>query len=542
MTPRNAANPRSQKVWHRVSYEPRTNALQCPSHTGLRPPVRSTTRSLIAVARDPLVSNPDTQCPSLPGWVPTADAATVVLGALTAHVAVFGALVLGPISIGDPWRVLVATLTVGGLRHYHLRTPSIYHRLCRTLRAGYHTDAFQAAWPIALATRIAVLLVGYLAVVSLGFPEGAPPIRVSNNEALNLGLRWDTGWYLNIAMEGYRWNEDEKGQQNIAFFPGYPLVTAAVANLLGSQSVFRQPQTRPPRQAIERLQQRFLSSAILVSLFAFLWSMVWLYRLAREHLDEPAARGTLLLLATYPFAVFFSAAYSESLMLLSIVAGFYHFRHEKWIAAAGWGLLAGLTRPNGFLLTGPLGIICVRQLLARRSTGASREARARHALLAGAVAAMPIVGALIFSGFIYRLTGDPLAWREAHTAWGRDYTGFPPLFVWLGAFGENGIMHYTSSQPIEALNALFAVLTCTLIWPVTRKLGPEYGLLMVLNVVPPLLFGGFLSMGRVTSLLFPMFMYLALVLADRQRQAVVCGFACIQGLAAVLFFTWHRFL
>ena len=103
-------------------------------------------------------------------------------------------------------------------------------------------------------------------------------------------------------------------------------------------------------------------------------------------------------------------------------------------------------------------------------------------------------------------------------------------------------MHYTSSQPIEALNALFAVLTCTLIWPVTRRLGPEYGLLMVLNVVPPLLFGGFLSMGRVTSLLFPMFMYLALVLADRQRQAVVCGFACIQGLAAVLFFTWHRFL
>ena len=43
---------------------------------------------------------------------------------------------------------------------------------------------------------------------------------------------------------------------------------------------------------------------------------------------------------------------------------------------------------------------------------------------------------------------------------------------------------------------------------------------MVLNVVPPLLFSGFLSIGRVTSLLFPLFMY----------------------LAAVLFFTWHRFI
>ena len=49
-------------------------------------------------------------------------------------------------------------------------------------------------------------------------------------------------------------------------------------------------------------------------------------------------------------------------------------------------------------------------------------------------------------------------------------------------------------------------------------------------------------MGRVTCLLFPMFMYLALVLADRQRQALAVGFACVQGLAAVLFFTWHQFL
>ena len=65
---------------------------------------------------------------------------------------------------------------------------------------------------------------------------------------------------------------------------------------------------------------------------------------------------------------------------------------------------------------------------------------------------------------------------------------------------------------------------------------------MMLYVGPPLLFGGVLSMGRTTSLLFPMFLYLALVLTDRRRQTLVGGFACVQGLAAVLFFTWHRFL
>ena len=155
---------------------------------------------------------------------------------------------------------------------------------------------------------------------------------------------------------------------------------------------------------------------------------------------------------------------------------------------------------------------------------------------------MPLVGVLIYSGFVYSLTGDPIAWREAHSACGRNYTGFPTLMTPIESVTERGLVEYTSAQPIEALNAVGAILACALIWPITRRLGPEYGLFMVLNVGPSLLFGGFLSMGRVTSLLFPMFMYLALVLADRQRQALAVGFAVVQGLAAVLFFTWHRFL
>ena len=227
-------------------------------------------------------------------------------------------------------------------------------------------------------------------------------------------------------------------------------------------------------------------------------------------------------------------------MLLAVVAAFYHFRHEKWIAAAGWGLLAGLTRPNGLLLAGPLAVIGLRQLLARRAAAQAGDRLVRHALIAAGVAAMPLVGTMIYSGFIYSLTGDPLAWREAHTAWGRSYSGFPTLMVPLESISERGA--YTTAQPIEALNAVGAILACALIWPITRRLGVEYGVFMILNVGPPLFFGGFLSMGRVTSLLFPMFMYLALVLADRQRQALAVGFAVVQGLAAVLFFTWHQFL
>ena len=490
----------------------------------------------------PPVPHVDHGNPSLPLWVRGADILTVVLAIVVLHVAVFGPLRLGPLSVGEPWRALIVWLAVAGLRHYRVRTPSLAKRLGAWLRGGWRSEAFQAVWPIVVVTRLSILLVGYLAVVSIGYPEGAPPIRVSDNEAFNLPLRWDTGWYLNIAMEGYYWEAENEGQQNIAFFPGYPLVTEGVATLLGAQAVFRPPLDRPPAEAIAQLQYLFLGSALLVSLVSFGWGMVWLYRLTREYLDEPATRAALLLMAAYPFAVFFSAAYTESLMLLAVAASFYQFRHEKWASAAAWGLLAGLCRPNGFLLAGPLAVIALTQFLARRAAGETTGALKRHVLVALTVASMPVIGTLLYCAFIYTLTGDPLAWREAHTAWGRSYTGFPTLMTPLESITQRGVVEYTSAQPIETLNALGAVLACALIWPVTRRFGPEYGVFMLLNVGPPLLFGGFLSMGRVTSLLFPMFMYLAAVLADRQRQTLVCGFAAVQGLAAVLFFTWHRFL
>ena len=497
---------------------------------------------LAAFQHGPLVNTTVTSERSPPLWVRAADAATVILSALVVRVAVFGPLSVGGLSVGDPWRALALMTVVCGLRHYRVRTPAVHQRVWNGLRNRWRSDAVQAVWPIVVVTRPAVLLVGYLAVASIGFPEGAPPIRVSDNEALNLLLRRDTGWYLNIAMEGYQWSAETEGQQNVAFFPAYPLITEGVANLLGAQTVFRLPLDRPPRLAMERFQQFFLGSALLVSLLAFAWGLVWLHRLAREHLDEQSAGAAVLLLAAYPFAVFFSAAYTESLMLLAVVAAFYQFRHKQWMSAAAWGLLAGLTRPNGFLLAGPLAVIGLRQWRARPASDGARDQSVRHALVTGVVAAMPLVGMLIYSGFMHSLTGDPFAWREAHSVWGRSYTEFPTLIVPVGSLAGDGVVEYASTQPIELLNAAAAILACALIWPIARRLGTEYGVFMALFAGPPMLFGGFLAMGRTTSLLFPMFLYLALVLTDRRRQTLVGGFACVQGLAAVLFFTWHRVL
>ena len=498
---------------------------------------------------------------ALPVWARAADIATILLGVTVLNVAVFGGVRVGWLfSMSGPWRTLVVLVAVCGLRHYLVRTPALHQRIWNGLRGVWRDEAFRAVWPMAVATRLAVLLVGYLAVVSIGFAPDQPRYRFSEDELVNLPVRLDTGWYLDIAMHGYKPEPDLEGRWNIAFFPGYPLVVKTMANLLGAQDVLRRPQDAPPprppgvgerRTLPDRLVEVpedfsspliFVASSLLVSLLSFGWSLVWLYRLARANLDAQAARGAVLLLAAYPFAVFFSAAYTESLMLLAIAGAFYHAQQHRWGRAAVWGLLAGLTRPNGFLLAGPLAVLAAQQVFARRASPEPSGQLWRVAVAAGAGCAMPILGTLAYSAFVYTVAGDPFAWREAHAAWGRSYTGLDTLWHPFDFVFARGAVDYVSVHPIEALNFLATVLTCALIWPVTRRLGAAYGLFMLLNVVPPLLFGGYQSMGRVTSLLFPMFLYLGLVLTERRRQTLVAGFACVQGLAAVLFFTWRPFV
>ena len=82
----------------------------------------------------------------------------------------------------------------------------------------------------------------------------------------------------------------------------------------------------------------------------------------RDTIGEARAPAAVALLAAYPFAVFFSAPYTESLFLLGCLGAIYHFRRDELVAAAAWGLLVGLTRPNGCFLSIVLAVMIVETL------------------------------------------------------------------------------------------------------------------------------------------------------------------------------------
>ena len=153
---------------------------------------------------------------------------------------------------------------------------------------------------------------------------------------------------------------------------------------------------------------------------------------------------------------------------------------------------------------------------------------------------MPGIGVLLFSAYVWNLTGHPLAWEEGHAAWGRTYSGLGALvsqradWLWNG-----GLYAYTSGQSGDLVNALGAIFVLATVWPVARRLGTAYAVFILINILPPLAAGGFLSAGRFSSVLFPSFVWLGSVLPARQRPAWIASFMAGQALCAALFYTWR---
>jgi hypothetical protein len=398
-----------------------------------------------------------------------------------------------------------------------------------------------------------VMAIGFLAVILIGYPRVDPPFRLSRNELINLPVRWDAGWYIQIALDGYEYRRARATQQqNIAFFPAYPLLARTVASFIG----LRPSRLGEPRgNEVEWLygqHRRIVFGGLIVALGSFAWALVYIYRLGRELVDHDAAEGAVLMASAWPYALFFNAMYTEALFLLVCVAAFYHLRKGEHAAAAIWGLLAGLCRPNGFLLSLPLGLLVLAQFWTtfRRPshdggpsmrTAAETDAR-RRTWWGLAAAAAPIVGVLLFSAFLYDLTGRPLAWMEAHQAWGRVATDVNALLSDRMAFiAEQGLYTYSIQQPVELLNAVPTFLALALAIPVARRLGLAYALLLLVMILPPLTRGGFLSLGRLTSTLFPLFLFLGATLRGHTRATVVMACAGLQAFLAVLFFTWRPF-
>ena len=61
-----------------------------------------------------------------------------------------------------------------------------------------------------------------------------------------------------------------------------------------------------------------------------------------------------------------------------------------------------------------------------------------------------------------------------------------------------------------------------------------------MNILPPMAVGGLLSIGRLSSVLFPAFIWFAAAIPARQRSGWLATFMAIQAFNAALFYTWRE--
>jgi len=371
--------------------------------------------------------------------------------------------------------------------------------------------AFKAVVVPFAVSRGAVLLIGLVAAIVIGYdppPTEQATWRVAADPVRNLLARWDTFWYLDIASRGYQWNGNPLEQQNVVFFPLYPLLMRLSGALLGGHP---------------------LAGGLAVSLLAFFFALVYLWRLVADQFGTETATAAVVLLCSFPFAVFFSAVYTESVFLLIIVAAFFHARRREFGTAAAWGLLAGLARPNGFLLAVPMAWLAIVQ-------NRDREANLRG-LCPGLLAIVaPIAGMLLYSAYFELAVGQAFAWVSGQAAW-------PTVAPWTKNAAASILRPAEPISPWDVVvhvgNAASIGIAAAGLLPLTRLLGIAYGLFVALNILPPIARHGLVSLGRFTSVMFPIFVWLATIVQERRRRALVIAFAIGQAIAAALFFTWR---
>ena len=396
-------------------------------------------------------------------------------------------------------------------RHWYYPRPSVLARLWSMAAASRLSIASRAVWAPFLYTRIGVFVVAFLGIGLIGHAPNMPAFQVYGNDLLDLPVRWDAGWYMGIADHGYRWDsEHPQVMQNIAFFPMYPLLMRYGSLLVGHQYVL---------------------AGVLVSLISFFFALKYFFGLARQAIGDDGAATAVALLAAYPFAFYYSALYTEAVFLLAAIATCYHFERAELAKAAGWGLVTGLVRPNGCLLSVVLAIMVL---------GDCRRSDRRTIATRLFVAAMPGAGLLLYSAYIYTLTGNPLQWADNHAAYGRVYKSIWTLIVErVGYIRADGFYGYAAGRSLDLVNLIPTLFALGAVWPVYQKFGAPYAALILINVLVPLHMGGVLSMGRLTSTMFPLFLWLAAAIAPERRTGWLMLFGMLQALLAVAFFTWR---
>jgi len=317
--------------------------------------------------------------------------------------------------------------------------------------------------------------------------------------------RYDVLWYVGIAEHGYAYHVG-----STAFHPLYPLLMGLLGRVLGGN---------------------YLLAGWLIAQVCCVAMLAVLYRLVLLDHDAGVARRTTLFLLGSPLGFAFLLPYSESLLLLCIAGALYAARRGRWWLAGLAGAAAALTKQPGAVVVLPLAWeLWVQQ----REQIRARVFRPLLRPLLG-LALVPL-GLLVF--LVYRATrGDvSFSWSDPHSlvaallvtpsyqdVWEHYFTWPWTSLQFVAERLQTAPTFYL--QLSTFLMLIMALVTCYGVLRLRRSYAIYSVVLLVMNlsIVYPLV--PFISVVRRFTIIFPLFIQLAIWGRSRVLTALILIFS-----------------
>lgn len=320
---------------------------------------------------------------------------------------------------------------------------------------------------------------------------------------------FDGRHFINIATQGYQ-------HTNFAYFPLYPLTISLAGYVLPFSHLYL---------------------GIGISLAAFLFALVYVYKIVLLDFSKNIALWTIIFLAIFPLSFFYNAVYTDSLFLALSVASFYFARRNNWLVAGVLGFLAATSRLSGVVLAPAL---LVEWFLQYKGKNLFTLNNAFSALLAPA---LTILGTIAYMIYLQVNFGDFLLFQKSMSAWNQEGFVFPLQVIvrYLKIFWsvDPSLLVYW----VAVLEFVSVILYFALSYYVSKKVRLTYGIFMFLLLILVPFTGTFAGTPRYLLHLFPAFIALACVTSGKAyARRVVLLFFLIMGFILSALFTRGYFI
>lgn len=290
-------------------------------------------------------------------------------------------------------------------------------------------------------------------------------------------LAWDGAFYADIAQHGYA----ALPQPALRFFPLTPLLGRAVGWIgVG------------PRVGI----------VIAANVAALLAGVLLVLLVRSEGFALGVARRSAWLLALAPSAFVLVLGYAEAVFLAIAIGIFLAARRRRWLVVVALGVLAGLSRPSGFVVALPIAIEAIRT---------ARAAPVAERLRALAATASPFVGTALFLGWVDDRFGDALLPYRVQTRANLKGSFTNPVSSISDAV--DGLFH---GHVGTGLHVPWMIVVVVLVVLAFRRLPASYGAFAAVSIASAITSANLDSFERYALGAFPIVIVVALLLTDRR--------------------------